>query len=125
MQLTLLRDGQTTEASVPVYIHKLAVAPHLNNGMPSYLMVRVCVRRVWGKGNGNGRSILKPPGHPPTHTSNAQTHTYNATQVGGMVFTVLTHPFLLSNLGETYAPESQADVRLLYLIQCNLRHHRG
>lgn len=38
-----------------------------------------------------------------------------------MVFTVLTHPFLLSNLGETYAPETQADVRLLYLIQCNLR----
>jgi hypothetical protein len=38
-----------------------------------------------------------------------------------MVFTVLTHPFLLSNLGETYAPETQADVRLLYLIQCNLK----
>lgn len=39
-----------------------------------------------------------------------------------MVFTVLTHPFLLSNLGETYAPETQADVRLLNLIQSSLRH---
>lgn len=38
-----------------------------------------------------------------------------------MVFTVLSHPFLLSNLGETYAPETQADVRLLNLIQSNLK----
>ena len=41
--------------------------------------------------------------------------------VGGMVFTVLSHPFLLSNLGETYAPETQADVRLLSLIQSHLK----
>lgn len=40
VQLTLLREGAVMEVSVPVYIHKLAVAPHLNNGMPSYLMVR-------------------------------------------------------------------------------------
>ena len=42
--------------------------------------------------------------------------------VGGMVFTVLSHPFLHSNLGDSYAPETQADVRLLYLIQCSLRN---
>jgi len=41
--------------------------------------------------------------------------------VGGMVFTVLSHPFLLSNLGETYAPETDADVRLLSLIQSPLQ----
>lgn len=46
VQLTLLRDGQTMEASVPVYIHKLAVAPHLNNGMPSYLMVHILTQGV-------------------------------------------------------------------------------
>ncbi len=80
VQLRLLRDGKLLEVAVPVYLHRFAVLPHLNNNMPSFFMV------------------------------------------GGMVFTVLTHPFLLSNLGETYAPETQADVRLLYLIQSYLQN---
>lgn len=42
--------------------------------------------------------------------------------VGGMVFTVLSHPFLMANLGETYAPETHADVRLLSLIQSHLKN---
>lgn len=46
VQMTLLRDGEIMEVSVPVYIHKLAVAPHLNNGMPSYLMVRSIARSL-------------------------------------------------------------------------------
>lgn len=81
VDLTLFREGKVMQVSVPVYIHKFAVVPHLNNNAPSYFMV------------------------------------------GGMVFTVLTHPFIASTLGETYTPETQADVRLLYLIQCNLRNN--
>lgn len=66
--------------------------------------------------------LQNPSNPPPSLTQQKTPHHSFILQVGGMVFTVLTHPFLLSNLGETYAPESQADVRLLYLIQCNLRN---
>jgi hypothetical protein len=37
--------------------------------------------------------------------------------IGGLVFTVLSHPFLESALGEQYTPATQADVRLLSLVQ--------
>jgi hypothetical protein len=41
--------------------------------------------------------------------------------VGGLVFTVLSHPFLMSALGDSYGPETQSDVRLLYLAQTSLQ----
>lgn len=40
--------------------------------------------------------------------------------VGGLVFSVLSHPFLEAT--EAYTPQSPADVRLLLLMQASLQH---
>lgn len=53
VQLRILRDGVTTEVSVPVYIHQFAVRPHLNNAMPSYFMVRAWMG--WAARGGDNR----------------------------------------------------------------------
>lgn len=40
--------------------------------------------------------------------------------IGGLVFSVLSNPFLEAT--EAYTPQSPADVRLLYLMQASVQH---
>jgi len=43
--------------------------------------------------------------------------------IGGLVFTVLTKPFMDEYIsdGNVYTPRTEAEIRLLYLDQCNLK----